>query len=356
MDLGGHKGQAKIAGDIETNLVVIHYHFKSFDEYVKQTKKVLLSHGYIKEEDNDNVALKKLKEHRGSVSHHRKDFYINYLKSGKEKFGVFCDKHQGTQEIDLIKETLIGQNRPLVNPIISKMIEIYGQEGFEFVFEDQSRGLLMRHPSDPVTDLLNDPMVKNLEFLPWGMACSTNDIELFHRMTRNVDARNIFIVGNAWGFSAMCFAAMCPLANIDVIDAEDACNPDVQPIFGPRLKEFTAMARKVAGKHCPGRVNITTGYSPQDTLNAIREGVKYDVVFIDGEHTNDAMKADYYGIKNYLSEKCIIFFHDIRIGNLHSGMKDIIENAKKDGFDYFQVDVPESSFGMGVIARGISPL
>lgn len=240
-----------------------------------------------------------------------------------------------------------------MNPVVEKVMQIYGEEGFTFMLEDQSLGLIMKHPSDPVTDVLNDPLVKQLKWLPWGCACSTNDIDLFYRMTRTIDAKNVFIVGNAWGFSAMCFAEMCPSANVDTIDAENYRNSQGQRIFVARAAEFTAMARKVGGKHYPGRMNFTVGFSPQDTPNAIRAGVKYDVVFIDGLHTNKAMVADYFGIKDHLAEKCIVFFHDIRICNLQEGMEAVIADAKSEGFDYFLEDVPQSSFGMGVIARGV---
>ena len=110
MDLGGHVGAAKIRGTIESDLVTIHYHFRSFKEYTQQAEKILLSHGYIKKGDSRNTMLEKLEHHKKGNSCHRVNFYIKYLISEGSIDGFYKDNaKQKTERINLIRKTISYQ-------------------------------------------------------------------------------------------------------------------------------------------------------------------------------------------------------------------------------------------------------
>ena len=56
-----------------------------------------------------------------------------------------------------------------MNPVIDKMIDVYGQEGYRFWFENQSRGLMIRRFDEPSIDL-DDPDVVSHKKHPFGHA------------------------------------------------------------------------------------------------------------------------------------------------------------------------------------------
>ena len=64
-----------------------------------------------------------------------------------------------------------------------------------------------------------------------------------------------------------------------------------------------------------GVVELSVGYSPQNTENAVKtvfgsEG-KIDYAFVDALHYEDAVIADINAIKPFLSDKFVLFLHDV---------------------------------------------
>lgn len=55
-------------------------------------------------------------------------------------------------------------------------------------------------------------------------------------------------------------------------------------------------------------INYSTGISPQDLPVVIKN--KIDFAFIDGGHFGDQPTNDFLGIYPYLTDKCVVFFHD----------------------------------------------
>jgi hypothetical protein len=87
-DLGGHSGvTTNNKGVIQSPLAVIHYHDVSIENTVRSAKQAILSHLYIDENDNNDVAREKLLElERGNagggyLSRHKVLYYLGYLNS-----------------------------------------------------------------------------------------------------------------------------------------------------------------------------------------------------------------------------------------------------------------------------------
>jgi len=58
----------------------------------------------------------------------------------------------------------------------------------------------------------------------------------------------------------------------------------------------------------------------QEVVNKVRElGIKFDLIFIDGDHSYEGVKQDFLYYKEFLSEEGMIVFHDIISSDYHAG-------------------------------------
>ncbi|NPV82109.1 MAG: class I SAM-dependent methyltransferase [Candidatus Aminicenantes bacterium] len=176
------------------------------------------------------------------------------------------------------------------------------------------------------------------------------DLMLFLAIRDIFPARSIFIIGNAFGYSTFCLAEVFGEAKVDVIDAE---------IEGEDNKVGSNLTRKIAERYYPS-VRLTIGFSPEDTPRAVRKEVidtgGYELIFIDGLHTNDQIYKDFNGISPYLAPKCIVVIHDVGLANLQSGFRAIRERANQIRFNLFISRLIWTHFGTGLLARGFPPL
>lgn len=178
-----------------------------------------------------------------------------------------------------------------------------------------------------------------------------SDIYLFIRISRLLPARSIFIIGNAFGYSTFCLAEIFKEAYIDVIDAE---------VEGEDNKLGSEITRIIAQKYYPN-VKLTIGLSPQDTPNAVSPQIMtqfggYDLVFIDGLHTDEQIVKDFEGIFPFLSPRCIVAIHDVGLCKMYKGFRKIKEIATKNGFNGYISRVTWTQFGTALVSRGIDNL
>ena len=149
----------------------------------------------------------------------------------------------------------------------------------------------------------------------------------------------IFVIGNAFGYSTFILSEIFKDAFIDAIDAE---------IEGAESKLGSDLTKAIAKKYYPN-VRLTIGFSPEDIKKAMNpEVLSYDFVFIDGKHTNRQMSRDFMGVLPYLSQKCVVYFHDVGYCNMFKGFGVIIEEGKKQGFDLFCPILRSTFWGRGL--------
>jgi len=224
-----------------------------------------------------------------------------------------------------------------INLIINKVAEAYRVEGFD-IKKDKIKATVLYE-------------LKNKKMLNTGGGFHESDIDLFIRISHLLAARSVFIIGNAFGYSTFCLAEIFKEAYIDVIDAE---------VEGEDNKLGSEITRIIAKRHYPN-VKLTIGFSPQDTPKAIRPEAMaqfggYDLVFIDGLHTNEQIVKDFEGILPFLSPRCIIAIHDVGLCKMYQGFSKIREMATKNGFNGFISRIRWTQFGTGLVARGIDNL
>jgi len=177
-----------------------------------------------------------------------------------------------------------------------------------------------------------------------GWSITENEINYLLRYKSYFDNPKIYIVGNAFGFSTFCFQYIFENASIDVIDAE------IEGEFNSYGSELT---RKIS-KENNFNINLTKGFSPGDVKDSMRFD-KYDIVFIDGLHTDDQVIADYTAVHPYFNNNYICFLNDVRSTPLYRSFNTIIENFRGTYSDYItELDYSISESGMGIITNGYS--
>lgn len=154
---------------------------------------------------------------------------------------------------------------------------------------------------------------------------TVSDAFLFSAIARMVQPSNILVIGNSFGLSTFVLAELFPGAVIDAIDAEVE---NVEPGSGSEV------TRRIAASDFPN-VTLTIGFSPND-LPRVANGKKYQFIFVDAMHTNEAVLADYRGITELLAGDCIVYFHDVANCNMHSAWETIRRDGTARGLRAFE--------------------
>lgn len=154
---------------------------------------------------------------------------------------------------------------------------------------------------------------------------TVSDAFLFISISKVTTPAEILVIGNSFGLSTFVLADLFPDANIDAIDAEIE---DLETHLGSDI------TRKIIANDYPN-VRLTIGFSPDD-LPKVANGKKYDFIFVDAYHTNEAVLKDWYGIQNMIAADCVIYFHDVVSCNMLDAWTEIKKDGLLKGFDAFE--------------------
>jgi predicted O-methyltransferase YrrM len=192
-----------------------------------------------------------------------------------------------------------------------KVVDIYEKYGYKI-----RTGLYPWHFNSkrfwvlPFTRLFKDGA-----YLDTGGGISMQEIFFLEQLFNDYHPSNIFIVGNAFGFSTILISLLNSSSRVVAIDAgiEGYNNDD-----GIILTNQIARENKL---NC----EVVKGYSPQDVGHIVQNGFngKIDFAFIDGLHTNDQMYADFEECYRYANPDCIYLLHDVLNYNLKAGFEKI---------------------------------
>ncbi len=205
------------------------------------------------------------------------------------------------------------------------VIESYNAQGYQ---------IILGNP-----DCLPTRLFKDNRFINASFAISMSDIQAFQWIAGIAPWHRVLVIGNSFGFSTFIIAGLCPGCYVDVIDAE---------IEGSENRLGSDLTRKIAGCNFP-EVRLTIGYSPQDLSRACRFK-DYDLIFIDGQHTNEQLIADFQGIQDLRAENSVVYCHDVGIAKMHEAWSHI--KAKMLGQNDEAFDLNFTSFGSTIVVRG----
>lgn len=213
----------------------------------------------------------------------------------------------------------------MIEPYINRLISLYKTKDVEIV-----PGFQIDNSTEQVFEIKGKTT---------GKAIPPGDMECFYKVKHLFDAPNIYIIGNAFGFSTLYLAMLFPGSWIDCIDAETE---------GPDASYGSQLTRELA-KNINASIRVHKGVSPHNVPESMNK-TTYDVVFIDGKHNNAQIVKDFEAVKPYLAERFIVFFHDVGMCRMASGFNTI----KNSNPAYSYIDsLPGSPTGMAVIYQNI---
>ncbi len=153
---------------------------------------------------------------------------------------------------------------------------------------------------------------------------------------------SIYMIGNAFGYSSLNFAAIFPNAIVDVIDAE---------VEGDENVVGSDITRNIARKYFPN-LTLFKGFSPQDLDSCRRSSSQsYSIGVIDGYHHPDQAEKDFRGLLPYLKEEALVYYHDAGMFGLTPRLEALAEEFEKDGWKLFKLDLVP--FGACVLLRNL---
>ena len=176
-----------------------------------------------------------------------------------------------------------------------------------------------------------------------SFAVSLSDCLLFQWIAGMATWRRALVIGNSFGFSTFLIAALCSDCRVDAIDAE---------VEGSQNRLGSELTRRIADSLFPG-VRLTVGFSPEDLPKACRFD-RYDLIFIDGHHTDDQLIADFKGIRERRAEECVVYLHDVGMARMGKGWDYVKVNLLEREDRAFELHF--TSFGSTMVVRGCKEL
>jgi len=184
----------------------------------------------------------------------------------------------------------------------------------------RARGLAVRTGLNPFhfnnyRDAPFTALYQGGRMLSTGGGISLQEYYVFECLLDVWTPANIFVIGNAFGWSTLLLACLAPQARAVALD---------NGVEGDDARIGIDLTNAMATEQ---RLNaaVVFGRSPQDVPGVVTThlGGTIDLCFIDGLHTNDQQLADYLAIKPFLARDHIILFHDVVNWNMTESLGQI---------------------------------
>lgn len=196
----------------------------------------------------------------------------------------------------------------------SRLIELYKAEGFK-VRTGLNPAHFNNYPYAPFTALYRDGRIMGT-----GGGIAPVEVCLFESLAEAIRPKNIFIIGNAFGWSTTAICMLFPDAKVVALDAE---SEGAQNADGNRLTEH------IIARNGFDAV-IERGFSPEAVAPAVERHSLFpiDLCFIDGLHTNEQLVKDFHACFPYLSDEAVVVCHDVLTWKMLEGFRTISREAE----------------------------
>jgi len=197
--------------------------------------------------------------------------------------------------------------------IISSLVRVYKKYNCKII------GGYSGHSTEK-KDILFNFVIKRNTILSTSGSLSNNEFFTFYNLSFYLKPKNILIIGNSYGVSAVFLSLLFPDSNLVAIDK-----------YRTKGIEFT---NKLLS-HLKGKKIALKGDSPNDVKSIVKENFsnnKVDLVLIDALHTNKAQIDDYEAILPFLSSSSVVVFHDVINCNLIDSYNFLKQKYNFNGF------------------------
>lgn len=178
-----------------------------------------------------------------------------------------------------------------------KLLEIYKNQGL-----DIRTGLNPYHFNN-YRDAPFTALHKQGKIISTGGGLSLQEVYFFECLFENYTPKNIFIIGNAFGWSTVLLSLLNSKSKVIALDAgiEGEDND-----LGINLTNEIAKEENL-------NLKVVKGFSPNDVSAVVKDNFnnKINFVFIDGLHTNKQQELDFDAVFNHCHENCVYVFHDV---------------------------------------------
>lgn len=199
-------------------------------------------------------------------------------------------------------------------PVYLKLIEIYKNCGYRI-----RTGLnphQLGYPLAPFTAVYKDDKI-----LSTGGGISLQEVYFLECLFSEYQPKNIFCIGNAFGWSSIAISLLNPDAKVICIDAG---------IEGDDNDAGIDLTNRIS--HNEGlNLTVIKGFSPGDVGHIVKDCFEdpLDFVFIDGLHTNEQLLKDYNAVSKHIHPDTILLFHDIIEFKMTASFDQIVYNFNK---------------------------
>jgi predicted O-methyltransferase YrrM len=153
-----------------------------------------------------------------------------------------------------------------------------------------------------------------------------DECAVFGRFIKAFRPRNCFIIGNAFGMSSVFIAKMMERnGGTSVITLDSQSEGDGKRCFSTAAQISQRMDCRI--------LKNKTGWSPNDIAAAV-EDAKYDLIFIDGDHSHPQVTRDFEGIQRLVGDETTVCWHDYWM----DGIPESVEVAESHGYHCIKVN------------------
>jgi predicted O-methyltransferase YrrM len=198
--------------------------------------------------------------------------------------------------------------------VLPKLLRIYSDRGFEI-----QTGLSPGHFfGDPL--VVTTHLFRGDDDVETGRGIALPEIHFFEILIDALAPRGILTIGNGFGWSSVAISLMEPDARHIVIDG---CQQEDGGSFGQALTNQIAREEGL-------NLEVVQGWSPRDVAAIVKDRLTtpVDLVFIDGEHTDDQIVRDYVACSRVASDRCVMTFHDVLNHRMTAGFEAISKAAE----------------------------
>ena len=178
------------------------------------------------------------------------------------------------------------------------LIRLYEKNGYEV----QSSLSPLHFPGFNHADLPFSYIRQNGQIICRGGGLAISELVFVDCITSIIKPKNIFVIGNSFGWTTLALGLMCPTSRIVAIDI---CP---RPEEARGIKETNKL-----GKQISAEIRAIKAKSPEDVTTVITENFEggIDLVLIDGGHTPQQQTKDFLVCKELANKQCVYLFHDV---------------------------------------------
>ncbi|MEE2998741.1 MAG: class I SAM-dependent methyltransferase [Pseudomonadota bacterium] len=135
-----------------------------------------------------------------------------------------------------------------------------------------------------------------------GGGLAISELTFVDCITSIAEPKNIFVIGNSFGWTTLALGLMCPKSRVVAIDI--CWRPD---------EAYGIEVTNKLGRQIEADIRAIKAKSPDNVSEVVKNNFEggIDLVLIDGGHTPEQQTNDFAACKQVANDKCIYLFHDV---------------------------------------------